>query len=349
MMSNPRLQMQFHDWPKVDQQAWNALFRNGDIFDGRGAALHWRTATRKTNLKHYARGLAWLDGTGTLDSSAAPCSRATRDIIAAYAQHEIERVAPVTACSGLIGLKCVLIKMNPDMYWDWFREITNRLKVWAQPSRKRADRLLPANELMATVLAELHKLGVSNCRDRRADLAFRDALTIGILICCPIRLKNLASLCIGRHLQRVGDEWHLSFPAPETKNNQDLTYILPRSLEPALDHYLSAVRPRFSGTDGNPALFFSQKGNPLAYETIYMRVMKETQRLFGVDINPHSFRTIAATWLSERSASDALFARPLLGHRNFGTTERHYIRASKIEASRRVSEVIIRLRDAQPI
>lgn len=346
-MIQPRLQMAFNDWPQIDQQAWNALFREGDIFDGRGAALQWRDATRKTNLKHYARWLAWIDSEGVLDRSAAPWSRATPELIAAYAHHEIARVAQVTVSSSLIGLKCVLIKMNPDLDWTWFREVTNRLKVWAKPVRERRDRLLPASEMMATVLAELQQLGVLGCKSRRADLAFRDVLTIGILICCPIRLKNLASVCIGQHLQKVGDEWHLSFPASETKNNQDLTYILPQSLEPALEHYLSTVRPRFPGADGTSALFCSLKGNPLAYETIYMRVIKETRRLFGVDINPHSFRTIAATWLAEQSARDALFARPLLGHRNPATTERHYIRASKIEASRRVSEAIMKVRDSQ--
>lgn len=198
---------------------------------------------------------------------------------------------------------------------------------------------------MATVLSEIHRLCVLNSTARKSDLAFRDVLTIGILICCPIRLKNLTSLCIGQQLQRVGDEWHLSFPAPETKNNQDITYILPRSLEPALEHYLSTIRPRFPGVEGSTAVLFSQKGNPLAYESIYSRVIMETERLFGVDINPHSFRTIVATWLAEHSARDALFARPLLGHRNPATTERHYIRASKIEASRRVSDAIIQLRD----
>ncbi len=348
-MSQPRLQMAFRDWPAVDQDAWNALFHDGDIFDGRGAALQWRDATRKTNLKHYARWLAWLDSEGVLDRSAAPWSRATPERITAYAHYEIERVAQVTVRSSLIGLKCVLIKMNPDLDWEWLREVTNRLKVWAKPTHERRDRLLPANEMMASVLAELHQLGVSGGKSRHADLAFRDVLIIGILICCPIRLKNLASTCIGRHLQQTGDEWHLSFPASEIKNSQELTYILPPCLERALQHYLSTVRPRFPGAHSSLALFRSLKGNPLACETIYMRVIKETRRLFGVDINPHSFRTIAATWLAEQSARDALFARPLLGHRNPATTERHYIRASKIEASRRVSEAIVQVRDGQAI
>lgn len=345
MRRQSRLQMAFTEWPQIDQLSWNEMFREGDIFDGRGTALHWRDATRKTNLKHYARWLAWLDGDGALDRSAAPWSRATPKRVAAYARHEIARVGQVTVSSSLIGLKCVLIKMNPDLDWGWLREVTNRLKVWAKPARERRDRLLPASEMMATVLSELYHLQVTDCKSRHADLAFRDVLTIGILICCPIRLKNLTSLSIGQHLQKVGDEWRMSFPACETKNNQDLSYILPQGLEAAFEHYLSTIRPRFPGADGSAALLRSLKGNPLAYETIYMRVVKETRRLFGVDINPHSFRTIAATWLAEQSARDALFARPLLGHRNPATTERHYIRASKIDASRRVSEAIMKLRD----
>lgn len=337
--------MRFDDWPKVDQQAWDALFRDGDIFDGRGAALHWRAATKKTNLKHYARWMAWLDCAGVLKKSVTPWDRATPEMVNAYARHEIERVAPVTVSSALIGLKCVLIKMNPDRDWSWLQDITNRLKVWAQPARERSDRVLSANELMATVVYEHQQLMGLQSETRKADLAFRDVLIIGILICCPIRLKNLTSLRIHEHLQRIGNEWHMSFPAPETKNYQDLTYVLPQSLEAALEHYLSEVRPRFPGAESNPALFMSQKGNRLAYESIYDRVIKKTRRLFGVDINPHSFRTIAATWLSEQSARDALFARPLLGHKSPKTTERYYIKASKLEASIRVSDALIRIRD----
>lgn len=344
-MGNKKLQMGFQNWPGTDQQAWNALFRDGDIFDGRGAALQWRPATKRTNLKHYARWLAWLESEGILDRSAEPWSRATPAVIDAYARHEIGRVAPVTVSSALIGLKCVLIKMNPDKDWAWFRDITNRLKVWAKPARTRRDRVLPSKAMMATVADEHRRLSSDGSETRTADLAFREALLVGLLICCPIRLKNLACLRIGEHLQRVGNEWHLSFPSPETKNYQDLTYVLPQILVPALDHYLAEVRPRFPGADGSAALFMSLKGNPLAYESIYGRVMIVTKRLFGVDINPHGFRTIAATFLSERSTRDALFARPLLGHRSPATTEKYYIRASKIEASRRVSDAIIRLRN----
>jgi integrase len=84
----------------------------------------------------------------------------------------------------------------------------------------------------------------------------------------------------------------------------------------------------------------------MAAETIYMRVMKRTCALFGVAINPHAFRTIAATFLAESSPTDALYARPLLGHRQSQTTERYYIRASQIDAARTVSTALRQIRDA---
>jgi integrase/recombinase XerD len=66
--------------------------------------------------------------------------------------------------------------------------------------------------------------------------------------------------------------------------------------------------------------------------------------LFGVAITPHSFRSIAATALAEASPEDSLFARPLLGHRLPETTEQFYIKASQLEASRRVNAALETIR-----
>jgi integrase/recombinase XerD len=41
---------------------------------------------------------------------------------------------------------------------------------------------------------------------------YRDGLMIALLICCPMRLKNLASLVIGQHLMFDG--------SPETKSGR---------------------------------------------------------------------------------------------------------------------------------
>ena len=91
-----------------------------------------------------------------------------------------------------------------------------------------------------------------------------------------------------------------------------------------------------------------RKGKPLAHELLYQRVTATTLRLFGIAINPHSFRTCAATTFADHSPEDALFARPLLGHRLPQTTEHHYIRANQRAASARINAMLADVRGTPP-
>ncbi len=151
---------------------------------------------------------------------------------------------------------------------------------------------------------------------------------------------------IGRHLDQTGSEWHLRFEASETKTGQPLHLILPDELAPFLALFLEKVRPAFPGAADTNLLWPACEGWPMAPNTIYQRVVKRSRELFGVAINPHAFRSIAATFLAEASPEDALYARPLLGHRQSQTTERYYIRASQIDAARTVSTALRGIRDA---
>ncbi len=138
---------------------------------------------------------------------------------------------------------------------------------------------------------------------------------------------------IGRHLRQTGSEWLVSFEDDETKNGDPITLVVPQSIEPHLTHYLETIRPGFERiATVSSRLWLATKNCPLAENSLYQRV--------GAPISPQQFRVIAATFLSESSAADALRARPLLGHRSGDTTAAHYIRASSIEASRKVAEAI---------
>ncbi len=79
---------------------------------------------------------------------------------------------------------------------------------------------------------------------------------------------------------------------------------------------------------------------------VYHRINKLTHRLFGVPINPHLLRECAASSLAAVSADMARAAAPLLGHRHFSTTERHYIQADNLAASRRLGSILDRLKAA---
>lgn len=146
---------------------------------------------------------------------------------------------------------------------------------------------------------------------------------------------------IGRHLRQTGSEWLVSFEDDETKNGDPITLVVPQSIEPHLTHYLETIRPGFGRiATVSSRLWLAAHNCPLAENSLYQRVVALSKRLFGAPISPQQFRVIAATFLSESSAADALRARPLLGHRSGDTTAAHYIRASSIEASRKVAEAI---------
>ncbi len=237
---------------------------------------------------------------------------------------------------------------GPDEDWVWLKQLTNRLDSWATPSRMPRLPEQSAPELFAIALAELDRLARLAAPTARERQVYRDTLLVALLIACPIRERNLAQMEMGRHLVRVGEDWHLRFEPAETKTTQALHLVVPSKLTGYVDNYLARIRPAFPGAATHAHVWPAQKGRPIAEETIYSSVMAISQRLFGTALNPHAFRSLAATLLAETSPEDALHARPLLGHRQPKTTEKHYVRASQLHAARKVAEVLQQIRDGEP-
>lgn len=82
----------------------------------------------------------------------------------------------------------------------------------------------------------------------------------------------------------------------------------------------------------------------MANMTIYGRVKQITEQAFGEALCPHDFRHVAATTMATHDPEHIRIAAPLLGHRNFGTTEKYYIQADALQASRRLRRSIRNLR-----
>lgn len=295
-------------------------------------------------------GSAGWRRTGCWSRTQHPGS-ASRTHVETYTRELLERVdagtlAPCSVASALIGLKRVLMLMHAEGDWRWLLDLTNRLKHWAEPARENPARDLDGTAVFPRLVAELERLARGPLERRRAQLLFRDTLIVALVVGCPVRLRNLAMMERNRHLKPVGSAWHLRFDAAETKTHQPIHLVVPAELEPYLDLFLARIRPAFPGAQTSAHVWPACKGRPMAYETIYMRFKMRTRALFGIALSPHVFRTIAATALAESSPEDALYARPLLGHRQPGTTERHYIRASQLKAARSVATALRQIRDA---
>ena len=82
----------------------------------------------------------------------------------------------------------------------------------------------------------------------------------------------------------------------------------------------------------------------MSQQVIYGCIVQRTFVAFGKPIHPHLFRDCAATTLAYADPEHVGLAGPLLGHRSYATTQRHYLQAKMAVAGRRLQEDILELR-----
>jgi hypothetical protein len=72
---------------------------------------------------------------------------------------------------------------------------------------------------------------------------YRDGLLIGLLIACPMRIKNLTNLVIGQHLVFDGSAYRLKLTAAESKSGRPYVAAVPPELTPYIVGWLQVHRP----------------------------------------------------------------------------------------------------------
>ena len=331
------------EWPRGDQEAWANAQVEGDIFEDGGAAAHWAARTRLTNVQHYGRWLGYLLWTGMLDGRARPADRVTHAAVRAYNRHLEAIVEPRTRLSMLVGLKVMMQAMSPERDWRWLQDASNRVQINAKPIRDKRARMRPTAEIVTAAIAEMEQLPASGLTFKQA-LAYRDGLMLALMAARPLRVKNFAALELGRHLIKLDNGWLIAIPAVETKTHQPIDFELPVTLLPWFERYLSEVRVLFPQAGESTRLWLGKDGVMHDPRSVYHRITKLTRRLFGAPINPHLLRDCAASSLAAVSADMARAAAPLLGHRHFSTTERYYIQADNLAASRKLNAILDQLK-----
>lgn len=311
----------------------------GDIFNTGGRAAHWAVRTRQTNIQHYGRWLGYLAWIGALNADAAPADRVTREAVRAYNQHLETLVAPRTRLSMLVGLKVVMQAMAPEQSWRWLQDMCNRIQINARPLKDKRSRMRPTPEIVAAAAGLLQSLPCPVTTIRQA-LDYRDALMLWLVATRPLRVKNFASLELGWHLTRTGRNWLIAIPAAATKTKQPIAFDLPADLLPWFERYLSEVRVLFPQAAESSMLWIGKDGVMTDQNAVASRITKLTLRLFGKPINPHLLRDCAASSLANASPDMAQAAPALLGHRHRSTTERYYIQADNLAASRKVGHLL---------
>lgn len=337
------------EWPAPDREAWAAAIAEGDLLEGQGPAAHWAAQTRRTNITHYGRWLGFLAWRNELDPDSPPAGRATRERIGAYERHLHLLVAPRSRLALLVGLKVMLQAMAPEQNWRWLQDLCNRIQRTARPVTDKRSRMRPTGEIVRAALQELAACAsIDPTSHAPANLAlavrYRDALMLALLAARPLRVKNFSTLSLDRHLRKIDARWLIAIPAAESKTREAVESFVPDLLLPWLERYLADVRPLFLGAAASPLLWLRRDPRPMGPGFVYGRIARLTRRLFGRALNPHLFRDCAASSLANESPEMARAAAALLGHRHLSTTERFYIQADRIAASRRLNRLLEEVR-----
>jgi integrase len=177
-------------------------------------------------------------------------------------------------------------------------------------------------------------------------IGLQSSLAISILQVAPMRMKNLASLHLGRHFVRTrpGGARHIVIPAEEVKNQAPLTFEVSDTLGELLDVYLARCRPMLAeNPDGY--LFPARKGGAKTPGQFAEQIKRAILRGTGIDLNAHAFRHLAAMLFLRANPGEYETTRLILGHKSLSTTVRAYCGLEQADALRRFDALIDRHRN----
>ena len=352
------------DWPARDRAAWEKGLQSGGLFGEGGRGANWSEESRFVIARGYRYWLSWLKAKRLCDPSLVPAARVTRERVIAYIADIEPSRAPYTVLSRVQNLYDALRAMAPEADWRWLLELHRSLAARVQATRDKRPRLRAIDELvdLGERLMQSAEAADGLSAVRRAVL-FRDGLIIDMVSYRLLRLKNFAGMQLGLHLKKVGGIWHILVAANETKTRVPYQAIVPQTLLPKLERYLSVYRPvlirgkrvrdqmnrKVFRERKKPdhlnldAVWVSEVGTQLDPHALACRIVKHTRAAFGRSISPHLFRDCAATSIAVDNPKHIGDASLVLGHIGHRTTQKHYNHGRSLEASRRLGAALATL------
>ena len=329
------------EWPEADRQAWEAACRPGVRLRPGGSASYLAEVSREDFARRYGAFLGFLQRRGNLDLNAAAAAQVTPSNVEPYITELNARVRSVTVWNCIYKLRRAAELLTPGTDYSWLAEIEKDRELVMEP-RSKFDRLI-FTQLLAqaglTLVAEAQQF-TKNDLDRARGV--RNGLMIALLAYCPMRIKNFATLEIGRTFKQVQDSWWIALPRQSTKTKRLDERRVPEILNDVIDVYLKRWRLVLLGTKEPTNLLWisSRTGRRMTTKNLGTLISKITYRTLGVDVSPHLFRTAAATTAAMYGGSTPYLASAVLGQTDLRVTEEHYNRASSIEAAKTYAAII---------
>ena len=235
------------DWPTYDRAAWEAALRPRGWFETGGELARHPESRIRIFESAFGRWLGFLSLHNPNIVFESGLDLLSQNRIQAFFEQLKAAVALCTIRAYFTDLLIVVRAMAPHRSFEALHTATRYIWRIAEPITDKYSRLVPARDLYALGF-ELMDAAPSRSTVLKEAGLYRDGLIIALLIARPVRLSNLASIEIDRHLKKQGDGYWLIFPAAEVKNRRPLEYRLPSALTERIDYYLSDYRPHFLGS-----------------------------------------------------------------------------------------------------
>jgi hypothetical protein len=219
---------------------------------------------------------------------------------------------------------------------------------------KNRERLRPLDDphnvrILLGLPAKLMDLASREHRPHKAALLAQTAVAIEILEMRPIRMRNLISLDLEKHLKsskRSDGTRHIVIEGNETKNYEPEEVLLPPTTVALIERYVDNYRPIL--VEGrSSALFPGKDGGAKHPNTLAEQIKHAVWTHTGLAWNPHLFRHFSAKLILDNHPGAYEIARRVLGHRSISTTTSFYSGHETAAAARHYDQVILKLRRKQ--
>jgi len=332
-------------WPKIDRKLWEQAFNSGGLFDTGGAFAGWSTGTRRLHAQNYGSWLSFLHRSQPDRLDLLPTERITKDAVSAFIDEGKQRLELRSISNQILSLAVIVRGFDKDGDWSWLFHAARSLYEQSNPHQLKPPIPITAAELFEWSLTLLNRIVDMPSPNPLADaMRFRQALMVGLLIARPVRVRAFMAMTVSQHIEVSDHGMVLAFSAADMKDRKARRFPFPEPLLPFMRLYLDVHRPTLLQGNESDALWISQRGGPMSIDSFTGGLAQLTNRVFGLTLRPHKFRHIAATSIATYAPQHVGIIRDILGHSTLQTAERHYNRATAVEASRRLQEVLRNLR-----